>query len=1095
MQTKVLRQQLVKTAILLATIFAFAVFPAFCGEGINPGAGLSATSEAFGSQVINTTTAVKSVTLTSTGTTNLSVSSITIAGTNASDFAETNNCPASMAPGAKCTIKMTYTPTVLGAETASLTVTDNASNSPQTATLTGTGIVPAKVSPTSLSFGKVPQSTASTAKTIRFYNKEAVSLAITSIATGNLDFTETNTCDQSIAAKSDCTITVTFTPSIVGAETGTLSVTDAASNSPQTATLTGTGIAQATVSPTSLTFAAQTVGTTSAAKNVTLTNNHSTALTISKITFTGAYPSDFVQTNTCGSSVAAGGSCTIATRFTPSASGTRAATLSIAANTSVSPDTLSLTGTGIVSVENPTISGISVTTGPTAGGTSLILTGVGFEQGAKVSFGGTPATSVSVLSSTQIQATTPLLSAGTVSVTITNPDGGNVALPNSFTFDDSSFWQFLDQFQNGIARNASKPYSLLERGKGTGIYQPDMLIFQDTTTGNEVWRLDNDPRSTWIPGVLNRTPWNTNGSLIGLGSNRCILEVYCGDMHNYLYDARGGLQRLIMPTDPTRQPAWTQNQLVTASGQYMPWDRVNPNLLYTITADDTNRGYWPNPLAILYSVDVSNKDTMTIVLDLPNPTLTKELQSYLSEDNVLMAQDVNPGLNSSGSPLYIPDIYMVDMNTNRPTYGTLLYQYGINFGLTAPNHSQSNEYHFHDIYFRRTSTDSYIFNYGPKGSVGEPVFFEMPLNGNPLQANLAYPDATYSTPYYSHPAWNYTGTLVSYDGEEVLGDNIYGSWVRNHDEHLTLAKIGISSGHMAWDGYDPNFIAFDNYTVTTPTHWQLQDANPNGTSTRTLMDDGPRDANTSPGLLYGPAQSPDATKVASAIPDNWTSSTAKIHTYITVSHRPFPPVLAVVSTSPVTLQWTPYLTSREVSGFHVYRSPDGKTSFHEISTGLVSGTSFIDNNASAEQMYFYAVTAEEYSGLESNQLSNIMQVTVGGASSQFAPAGTTGWDTVAPAPPTNVGLSNLAPGVWKLTWTASASSDTRYYNIFYNTGSAPPPTQPFAVDSPPVYETSYIYWQADPDSTPLFGIQAVDRQGNQSSMVCLAGTSPPGPCF
>jgi hypothetical protein len=300
------------------------------------------------------------------------------------------------------------------------------------------------------------------------------------------------------------------------------------------------------------------------------------------------------------------------------------------------------------------------------------------------------------------------------------------------------------------------------------------------------------------------------------------------------------------------------------------------------------------------------------------------------------------------------------------------------------------------------------------------------------------------------------------------------------------------AGHFGWDGYDPGYVVYDDYP--TGSMQQLLEANPDGSSTRPLVHYVPSNPNYL-GNLYGPVQSPDATKVAFVVPDNWTSSTSSVHTYIAVSHRPIPPGLAVSGTSPVTLQWTPYLTSREVHGYHVYRSLNGQTAFQEISNGLVSSTSFVDSTASAGQTYFYAVTAEEYSGLESNQFSNIMQVTVGGASSQFAAAGATGWDTAAPAPPSNVALSNPAPGVWKLTWAASASLNTRYYNVFYNGGSTPAPTQPFAVDSPPVSETSYIYWQADPSSTPFFGIQAVDRQGNQSSMVCMAGTTPPGPCF
>ncbi|HMD85798.1 MAG TPA: choice-of-anchor D domain-containing protein [Terriglobia bacterium] len=253
--------------------------------------------------------------------------------------------------------------------------------------LTGAGAVPAKVSLTSLSFGNVHQRTASTAKTITFYNEEAVPLTITSIATGNTDFTETNTCGQSLAAKSNCTITVTFTPSLVGAETGTLSVTDAASNSPQTATLTGTGTAQVKISPASLTFAAQTAGTTSATKNVTVTNNLSTALTIF-IRFAGANPGDFSQTNTCGSKVAAGGTCTISTKFEPSASGTRTAALSVADSAGGSLNPVSLSGTGmapVVTLSPANLSFANQYVGTTSAAQTLTLTNTGTASLTKTS--------------------------------------------------------------------------------------------------------------------------------------------------------------------------------------------------------------------------------------------------------------------------------------------------------------------------------------------------------------------------------------------------------------------------------------------------------------------------------------------------------------------------------------------------------------------------------------------------------------------------------------------------------------------------------------------------------------------------------------
>jgi hypothetical protein len=206
--------------------------------------------------------------------------------------------------------------------------------------------LPAKLSATSLSFGNVPQGTSSASKNITLTNYQAVALTISGITMSNPDYTETDTCDGSVAAKGNCTISVTLTPHSLGADNGTLSVNDNASNSPQTATLTGTGLLQATVSPTSLTFAAQKVGTTSAAKNVTLTNNLNTVLTVNTITFTGANPGDFGETNTCGGNLAAKSRCTISVTFKPTATGTRTATMNVNDSANNSPQTVSLTGTG-----------------------------------------------------------------------------------------------------------------------------------------------------------------------------------------------------------------------------------------------------------------------------------------------------------------------------------------------------------------------------------------------------------------------------------------------------------------------------------------------------------------------------------------------------------------------------------------------------------------------------------------------------------------------------------------------------------------------------------------------------------------------------
>lgn len=144
-------------------------------------------------------------------------------------------------PAGHCTITLTFAPSIVGQETGKLTVYDPAANSPQIVTLTGTGILPATLSETSVNFGIVEEKSPSSAKDIILTNNQTVPLTLSRIATGNPDFTETDTCGGSAAPGGHCTISLTFTPSKVGAETGTLTVTDAAINSPQTASLLGTG--------------------------------------------------------------------------------------------------------------------------------------------------------------------------------------------------------------------------------------------------------------------------------------------------------------------------------------------------------------------------------------------------------------------------------------------------------------------------------------------------------------------------------------------------------------------------------------------------------------------------------------------------------------------------------------------------------------------------------------------------------------------------------------------------------------------------------------------------------------------------------------
>ena len=295
--------------------------------GASPNVGLSGGLN-FGNQNEGTTSAPLTITVTNTGNATLTVSTVKISGTNGADFKETNNCTSGgVAPQSTCAINVTFTPSTSGTENATVTITDNAPDSPESTTLTGVGVGasgPAvTLVPTSLTFATQLVGSTSPAQTVTLTNSGTAALAITSIATTG-DFAETNTCGTSVNAGASCTISVTFTPTTINTRTGTVVITDNAPASPQTVALTGTGT-YLSWTPSSLNFGNETVGTSSAPQTITFTNNATTALTIKSITITGADNKDFTQTDNCGTTLARKSSCQIIVTFTPTAKGSRTA--------------------------------------------------------------------------------------------------------------------------------------------------------------------------------------------------------------------------------------------------------------------------------------------------------------------------------------------------------------------------------------------------------------------------------------------------------------------------------------------------------------------------------------------------------------------------------------------------------------------------------------------------------------------------------------------------------------------------------------------------------------------------------------------------
>jgi trimeric autotransporter adhesin len=310
---------------------------------------ISPAALTFGSQAVGTTSAAQTVTVSNTGNSAVTFTSIVTSG----DFAgaATAQCPSIAFDAAPCVFQITFKPTATGTRTGTITFTDNATGSPQTVNLTGTGAAGTgtiSIAPTALTFASQNVGTTSAAQTVTVSNTGNSAVTFTSIVTsGDFAGATTAQCPSIAVDAAPCVFQITFKPTATGTRTGTIAFTDNATGSPQTVTLTGTGTGSAAtigISPTSLTFASQNVGTTSASQAVTVSNNGGVALTFTSIVTSG----DFAGATTaqCTNIPVEGEPCVFSITFTPTATGTRTGTITFTDNATGSPQTVTLTGTG-----------------------------------------------------------------------------------------------------------------------------------------------------------------------------------------------------------------------------------------------------------------------------------------------------------------------------------------------------------------------------------------------------------------------------------------------------------------------------------------------------------------------------------------------------------------------------------------------------------------------------------------------------------------------------------------------------------------------------------------------------------------------------
>ena len=324
------------------------------GSVVAPGALSVPASYAFAAQAVGTGSAPHGFTLTNTGGSAVTISSL--ASSNAAEFPISGStCAGNISAGASCSFNLIFTPSASGARAATVTVASSGVGSPQAINVTGTGTAvatPGVLSvPASFAFGTQTVGVAGSPQAFTLANTGGSAVTIAAITSSNTaEFAiSSSSCAGSIAAGASCSFSVTFTASAAGGRSASVTVASSGVGSPQAINVTGTGTAVATPGvlsvPASFAFGTQTVGVAGSPQAFTLVNTGGSAVTIAAITSSNA--AEFaISSSSCAGSIAAGASCSFSVTFTASAAGGRSASVTIASTGTGSPQALSLTGSG-----------------------------------------------------------------------------------------------------------------------------------------------------------------------------------------------------------------------------------------------------------------------------------------------------------------------------------------------------------------------------------------------------------------------------------------------------------------------------------------------------------------------------------------------------------------------------------------------------------------------------------------------------------------------------------------------------------------------------------------------------------------------------
>ena len=617
-------------------------------------------------------------------------------------------------------------------------------------------------------------------------------------------------------------------------------------------------------------------------------------------------------------------------------------------------------------------------------------------------------------------------------------------------------YQDLDEATERIQRLKDKPHAKLINEDG--FHQSETLIFNDTETGCEVWSLTME-ECIETANIERRMVFSADGAVFSMKSSRTYR-----DPDGTLKPTRWTGHNYLMNADLTnRRKLWAliDGRLSQVTDKFDTWDPGLPRTLYYAMADKLYRvtvgeGLRDNTAEVLYTFPNANR---------------KFLQT-INDDRILCIQD-NNGTQPTDQPLF----YIIDLK-RKPTDPDFCRYRSFNYGgmKGIEGHDPNNEYRVHGIGVDRDS-DRVSWGYGSMTSPGEPIGFSVPISNLNAKPTVRRKETDKWEQYQSHSGLSINGDRVYFSGPtnatRAAGiEGGWGLWARTKEGKPVFCGRKCGGGHCTWVGNDPAWWFAHVYVKTQDwmDPWVCDKIVAGDTRGRLVRLCTPYDRRRGGGKagydgIPRPNQSPDATKCwfhsSMLMPrDTCTGS------FIVVSRRPHAPT--ALKRQGRRIVFTPHKISQEVKSWLVYRRSDRTWE-------LVREVPAAEGGCDVTQDGTYMVTALEWSGLESDESSPTITMPGGGRGKAVKD-----WDKTAPAAPTDLTATRDAPGQYRLTWTAPADTDVRYFNLYFSKTGKPETVQKRRFASPPAGTTAYLDWTAPTTGPANYALTAVDRQGNES---------------